>query len=190
MASNFGNVVDSMVTGVSDKVDAVWRWNAATQKWQFHTPQLSAAASAAYATGHNFEVLSSIPAGEGYWISTYQAFTLNAPSGTPYNYGAVSFGVRPQFWNLLSIGSTLTVQEFNCNVGSPPSPGQPCAANFESLWAWKATPPQKWYFYSPQLDGGVPFTNCAYAANNNFLCIDSPTLKQLDPGDGFWVYKP
>jgi len=190
VATVFGNVVDSDVTGVSAKIDAVWRWNSTTQKWQFYTPQLTVAQSAAYAASHNFEALTSVPPGEGYWISTYQAFTLDVAGGTGFDYGLISFGTRPQFWNLLSIGSTLTVQDFNCNVGEPPSPGQPCAANFESLWAWKATAPQKWYFHSPQLDGGVPFTNCQYAANNNYLCFDTPTLIQLGPGIGFWVYRP
>ena len=191
VAAVFGNQdPGNQVANVTDKVDAVWHWNSTTQKWQFYTPQLTAAQSAAYATSHSFEILSSVPAGEGYWISTYAAFTLNVPWGTPFNYGSVSFGTRPHQWNLLAIGSTSTVQAFNCNVDLPPSPGQPCAANFESLWAWKATLPQKWYFYSPQLDAGVPFTNCAYAASNNFLCFDTPTLKQLGPGAGFWVYRP
>ncbi len=190
VAATFGNVVDSMVAGVSDKVEAVWRWNATTRKWQFYTPQFSAAGSAAYATSHNFEVLTTIPAGEGYWISA-SPFTLNVPTGTGFNYGLISFGTRPQFWNLLSIGSTLTVQQFNCNVGAPPSPGVPCPANFESLWAWKAAAPQKWYFYSPQLPDVAPptLTNCLYAANNGFLCFDT-TGKTLGAGTGFWVHKP
>ena len=45
------------------------------------------------------------------------------------------------------------------------------------------------FFYSPQLDSGAPFTNCQYAENNGLLCFDT-SGKQLEPGDGFWVYKP
>ena len=50
--------------------------------------------------------------------------------------------------------------------------------------------PQNWYFYSPQLEQpDSPLTNCQYAANSGFLCFDT-TGKQLEPGVGFWVYRP
>ena len=178
----------AQVPNVTGRVDAVWSWNASTQKWRFFSPQLTVAQSAAYAASHNYEALTSAPPGEGYWISAYQAFTLVAPGGTLFNYAQANFGARPHFWNLLSDGATQSVQQLNCNVGASATP--PCAANFETLWAWN---PQlsKWYFHSPQLDQpGSAVTSCQYAASHNMLCFDGPPLRQLEPGTGFWVYRP
>ena len=189
VASVFGSQdPGAQLPNVTSRVDAVWSWNATTRMWRFFSPQLTVAQGAAYAASRNYEPLANVPPGEGYWISAYQAFTLAVPGGTPFIYAQANFGARPQFWNMLGNGATQSVQQFNCGVGASATP--PCASNFESLWAWN--PQQsKWYFHSPQLDQpGSVLTSCQYAASHNLLCFDGPPLKQLEPGSGFWVYRP
>jgi hypothetical protein len=187
----FGNS-DAPVAGVSDTVEAVWAWNPATPpgKWQFHTPQFTVANSAAYALANGYEVLTSVPAGAGYWISAVAPFSLSAPAGTAFNYSSGAFALLPPSFNLLSIGSTLTVQQFNVSVGAAQS-------NFNALWAWDASR-TKWYFYSPTLEPtAIPapsFTNAEYCAANGYqdfaggTPVGVPALN-LQPGVGFWVEK-
>ena len=201
VAAFFGSV-DAPVSGVTSNIDAVWAWDAATGTWMFHTPQLTAAQSAAYATTHGFEPLTSIAAGRGYWVSALVPFTLAMPAGAPFTYGLVNFSVPPlaHGFNLLSIGGTMSPSQFNVNVGAPPAPGT-VPNNFNALWAWDAVR-QAWYFYTPQFEqAGSPFTNCSYTASQHFLdfggCAPAnaapsvpgapaPALN-LQPGLGFWV---
>jgi chitodextrinase len=177
---------DARVDGVSVNVESIWTWNAATQKWKFHTPQFTAEQSAAHALANNHEVLVSVPAGQGYWVNAYVPIELPVQTGTPFDYTKPAFDALPRTFNLLSIGSTLTVQQFNANVGAT-------AINFNALWAWDAVS-TKWYFYSPQLEQpGAPFTNFAYCAAHGHqdFAGGTPPAPALDlqPGMGFWVEK-
>ena len=183
VAAIFGSQT-SPVPGITESIDAIWSWNAATRKWKFLSPQLTGAQNAAYAAANGFEVLAAMPAGEGYWVNSYQPFALQPQSGTPFDFGAASFGLRPRQWNLLATASTLTVQQFTAAVAP---------AGFESLWQWDATR-SKWYFYSPELESGLPFTNAQYCLANNCLDFGGGTLpapaRMLGLGAGFWVYRP
>jgi hypothetical protein len=185
VAALFGNQGNA-VPGVTDKVEAVWAWNAATQKWRFHTPQFTAAASAAYADANDYEVLTILPPGAGYWVSATQPLNVPAQAGTAFDYDPSGFDALPPSFNLLSTGSTLTVQQFNASVGVAP-------VNFNALWAWDASR-SKWYFYSPVLERpGAPFTNAEYGAANGYQDFAGGTPPapafSLQPGAGFWVEK-
>lgn len=188
LVSLFGSA-DNPMAGVSINVEAVWSWNSATRRWRFHTPQLAQAASAAYARANGYEVLTLVPPGEGFWVNVYQPINVVAPTGTGFNYDIVNFPSLPGSFNLLAIGSTLSVQQFANNVGSPPSP----PASFNALWAWDAQY-TKWYFYSPSLEQpGAPFTNLQYCTANGFQdfgggAAPAATLS-LHSGLGFWVEK-
>ena len=207
--ATFGTA-DAPVSGVSGNVDAIWAWDAATLKWMFHTPQFTAAQSAAYAAAHGYEALTSIPPGRGYWVNALAPFSITVPAGAPFNYGNITFGALPAGFNLLAIGGTMTASQFNVTVGLPPSPGQ-IPNNFNALWAWD-TARETWYFYTPSYEQpGAPFTNCQYdtahhfldfgfevgsvagacAAANNAAWVASPPAPALSlkPGMGFWVDK-
>jgi hypothetical protein len=183
----FGNQ-DSLVPGVSEKIDAVWAWNAATHKWKFYSPQLTLAGIAQYSAANGYEVLATVPAGEGYWANAYQAFNLPEQSGAAINFNSTTFAARPLAWNLLAIGSAgMTPPQFNAAVGASPQ-------NFETLWTWDAAL-SKWYFYSPQLEQpGAPFTNLQYCTANDLLDFGGGTppapARTLGLGAGFWVYRP
>jgi subtilisin family serine protease len=186
LAAAFGSL-GNLVAGISANVDSVWAWNAATQKWQFHTPQLSAAQSAAYAASNGYEVLTSVAAGHGFWVNAYVPITLPAQTGPSFSYDTNAFDLLPSGrFNLLAIGDTLTVQQFNLGVGVAP-------ANFNALWAWDISR-SKWYFYSPVLEQpGAPLTNLEYCTAYGYLDFaggtpPAPALN-LQPGVGFWVEK-
>jgi hypothetical protein len=174
------------VAGITDKVEAVWAWNASTRKWKFHTPQFTVANSTAYALANNYEALDSVPPGAGYWIGATVPFNLPPQAGTAFNHDIGTFGALPPSFNLLSAGRTLTVQQFNAGVGTAP-------VSFNALWAWDASR-AKWYFYSPVLEQpGAPFTNCEYCNANGYQdfggCTPTVPALSLQPGFGFWVEK-
>jgi len=70
---------------------------------------------------HGYEVLETVPAGEGFWVDAYEAISLPARSGAPAYYDATRFDPLQSGFNLLSLGGTLTVSQFNANVN--PAPG-------------------------------------------------------------------
>jgi hypothetical protein len=183
---------DAPVNNITNNINAVWAWNAVMQKWRFHTPQFTTANSAAYALANNYEVLTSVAPGEGYWIEVVAPLSLPAQSGTPYVPAKPQFDLLPRSFNLLSIGTTMTPSQFNIAVGTPPVPST-FAQNVNSLWVWDSQR-TKWYFYSPQLEQpGAPFTNAQYCAANGFLDFGGGTPPApaliLQPGMGFWIEK-
>ncbi|MCC6472183.1 MAG: exo-alpha-sialidase, partial [Burkholderiales bacterium] len=201
---------DNPVPTVSANVDAVWSWHAipagspgAPGRWRFHTPQLTAAQSAAYAAANGYEVLTTVPAGEGFWVNVYQPINVVTPSGAPFNYGTLNFPALPGGFNLLSIGLSRTALQFANGVGAPPTPPESVSNSFNALWAWDAAR-GRWYFFAPSLElTGSPFNSCTYAANQNYLDFGgcaaandklgvpnrpAPALT-LEPGMGFWVEK-
>ncbi|MCC6474603.1 MAG: hypothetical protein IT514_12765 [Burkholderiales bacterium] len=190
--ATFGSL-DSPVGGVSDKVESVWSWNAATLKWRFHTPLFTLAESAAYAATHGFEVLGTVPAGAGYWVNAYQPVTLAQQSGAGHGYDAAGFAALPGGFNLLAMGASMSVQAFANSLGVAPVPPATVTASFVSLWTWN-TPNSKWYFYSPQLEQpGAIFTNPEYCTNQGYYDFGGGTppapALELAPGLGFWVDK-
>ena len=186
--AEFGHA-DLPLPGVSAQIESVWAWNPATQKWQFHSPLLTPAQSAAYAASQGFEPLTAIPPGRGYWALAYAPVALLPQSGTPVVHGVSTFSALPQGWNLIAIGAPLTPPAFNVLVGDPPLPGQ-LPTSFESLWMWDVAQ-TKWFFYSPFLEalpGGLANV-AAYAASHGLLDFTA-SGRQLGPAEGFWVYRP
>lgn len=174
---------DSPVPGTTDKVISVWARNATTGKWLFHSPQLTAAASAAWAVERDFEVLTEVAPGAGFWVNASSAFTLSGLTGTPFSHDLSSFANRPSGFNLLAHGRRLSVWQFVSDLG----------ANVNSLWAWDPVH-HAWYFYSPRLEApGAPYTNAQFRLQRGYRDFDgdtppSPALT-LHPGLGFWVEK-
>jgi alpha-tubulin suppressor-like RCC1 family protein len=185
----FGNQ-DTPVNGVTSNIVSLWKWNAVDQRWAFYSPQLSAAGNAAYAASHNFDALSAVSPGEGFWMNAINPITLAAQSGTTFTWNNGNFSALPSGFNLLAAANSVTPSEFNNNVSAaPPSPGVIPTDNFVSLWAWDAVA-GKWYFYSPLLEsaGGLPAVK-AYADSHNYLHFQDAG-KTLGIGTGFWVNRP
>ena len=171
MASSFGN---------ASQVASVWKWVASGTTagiiyptWAFYAPSQSDGGQA-YASSRGYEFLSTINAGEGFWINAKTSFNLALPIGSVVSTSAfqnLSLG-----WHLISTGDTKTTNAFNRDVAAT------------TLWAWDNAQ-SKWYFYAPSLQaqGGTVLSD--YIKTNGYLDFSSAS-KTLGPGTGFWIYKP
>ncbi len=171
--------------GNASNVAAVWKWNPISSKWAFYTPTQSDS-GAAFAAGNGYEFLSSVGAGEGFWVSANTSSTVQLPTGSAV--ASASFSSLPMGWSLLSVGDNPGPSGFNNALSStPPSPGT-TPASVASVWAWDAAN-QNWYFYAPSLEaqGGTVLTD--YISSHGFrdFTISGKTLGQ---GSGFWVNRP
>ena len=186
--SIFGNQT-SPVSGVSDNVASVWKWDAANGNWQFHSPLLTTSANATYAANHGYGVLTSIAGGEGYWVNALGPMSLPVQSGSAFNWNGFSFANLPSGFNLIAHASQVTPSVFNVNVSAtPPSPGVVPTGNFASLWVWDATN-VTWFFYSPLLESSGGLAAVKNYADAHFFEHFQDFSKKIDVGIGFWVNK-
>jgi hypothetical protein len=169
-----GNTVNSPITvsstfGDAAKVSSVWKWLPASGKWAFYSPSLTNQALADYAKAQGYEVLSSISAGEGFWINATASTTATLPNATSVTASTVQSALGTG-WNLVGTGE----------------PKPPTDFESESLWAWDANL-LKWYFYSPSLQSsGQLATTIQSMGYTDFTAAG----KKLMQGVGFWVNKP
>jgi hypothetical protein len=175
--------------GDPNKVDAVWKWRAASNTWAFYSPALPDG-GAAYAASKGYDFLTGISAGEGFWVNAKAAFAVDIPTGTPVNASIFQDKLDPNQnvlisgWNLISTGDGLTPAGFNQIVSVAPAVSGAGVKNIVSLWAWdKAT--SGWFFYSPELDAKGNLGN--FNASKGYLDF---AAKVLDATMGFWVNKP
>jgi len=188
VAALFGN--QDAPTELTPSIVSIWKWNAVQARWAFNSPQFTAAANAAYAAAHNYEVLSVINLGEGYWVNSIVPLTLPPQSGTGINWTGFDFAALPSGFNLITTADGYTPSEFNVQVSEPASAqGVIPTTNFVSLWAWDAVA-RTWYFYSPLLEaaGGLPAVKAH--ADSNFYRHFQDYGKILGIGTGFWVNRP
>ncbi|OGA03763.1 MAG: hypothetical protein A3H35_13395 [Betaproteobacteria bacterium RIFCSPLOWO2_02_FULL_62_17] len=186
--SIFGNQT-SPVGGITDNIASVWKWDATNLKWQFHSPLLTTAANATYAASHNYDVLTGIAPGEGYWVNALTAMNLPPPTGSAFNWNGFSFASLPSGFNLIAHGSNVTPSQFNANISAtPPAVGVVATDNFASLWAWDATN-VTWYFYSPLLESSGGLAAVKNYADSHFFQHFQDFNKKIDLGVGFWVNK-
>ena len=169
--------------GSSTQVTSVWKWVPATSKWAFYAPSLSADGTLAnYAAGKSYDVLSSVGAGEGFWVNAQSTFSAQLPSGTALS--SASFrGTLLSGWNLIASGDNKTPSEFNQALNVAPPAFGTIPTNLVTLWSWDASL-ARWYFYAPSLEasGGTALSD--YAVSKGYLNYGS---KSLAPATGFWV---
>jgi len=171
--------------GDPSKVTTVWKWMPGTSRWAFYTPSKTAADLATYAAGKQYDVLTTIAGGEGFWVNAVNTFPGSLPVGTAVSSG--SFATKlGSGWSLISIGDNKTPRAFNNNLSqTPPSAGLLAAPVLTTLWAWDSGK-SSWYFYAPSLDNSNGLA--AYTAGKFYL--DFGTTGTLAPGVGFWVNMP
>lgn len=188
-----GNSVNAPLTvattfGNAANVSTVWKWIPATSKWAFYTP-LEADGGAAYAATKGYDFLTTINAGEGFWVNAKAAFTATLPAGTEVTTARFQDALTPPNplpagWSLISVGGNPTPVTFNNGIGlTPPATGT-IAPNLTTLWAWDSAS-ANWYFYAPSLDANG--TLATYITGKNYLNFGA---KPLDPAMGFWVNRP
>jgi hypothetical protein len=138
----------------------------ATSKWAFYTPSL-ADGGAAYATTKGYDFLTTINAGEGYWVNAKVAFALSSASGQA---DQVANPNLLNGWNLIGNGGNLTPATFSNAIG-----------NVTTLWAWD-NPTSAWYFHAPSLAANN--TLSSYILSKGYKNFGALTLGN---GVGFWV---
>ena len=166
----------------ADKVTSVWKWLPASANWAFYAPSLSDG-GAAFAASKGYAFLTSIAAGEGFWVNAKA--TLAQPlAGTAVASSSFKTTLASG-WSLLATGDRPTPSAFNRlinNSDTPPSPGV-VPVSVTTLWAWDPTR-ANWYFYAPSLEanGGLS----AYITSKTYLNFGEGVL---EPTAGFWVNK-
>jgi hypothetical protein len=183
----------STVFGNATNVSTVWKWVPATGTWAFYSPTLGDGGRA-YAASKGYDFLTTINAGEGFWVNASTNFTAQFPTGT----SITTSYFKPQTdttqnklltgWNLIATGDSVTPSLFNRGL-SLTTPGSGVTPlNITTLWAWDSTL-SNWYFYSPSMEdqGGTKLTN--YITSKSYLDFTARS-KTLDSTTGFWVNKP
>lgn len=169
--------IDMSFAGLNDasKVNSVWTWNRTTGKWAFYAPSLSASDLAAYAQGKGYEVLSSIPIKQGFWINASTRFTLssywNAHGDTLALYDL------QKGWNLL--GPTLAKTPAQILDALKPGLYAP-DKSIATVWTWDAAT-SKWRFYAPNLDQAGTLSD--YINRRSF----EPFVAPIAAGEGYWI---
>ena len=175
-------VASMSMFGDSTKVVTVWKWVASKGVWAFYAPS-QADGGAALAASKGYDFLTTINAGEGFWVNAKTAFTATLPAGLAVTSSSFQSKL-PAGWSLIAIGDSKTPSQFNSALSiTPPSVGV-TPNNVTTLWAWDPTL-SNWYFYAPALE--VNGTLSSYVASKGYLDFSA---KVLDPTMGFWVNVP
>ena len=169
--------------GDPGSVATVWKWLPERSRWAFFAPGLGSAELASYAASRGYDVLSTVDAGEGFWVNATHAFTTALPSAAPVSSSSLAAKLRAG-WNLLSVGDSLTPREFGNSVNAGASPDAVPAQGLTALWAWDNAH-SGWYFYAPSLDASNSLA--AYIASKGYRDFAG---RALAPATGFWVNKP
>ena len=163
-----GDLAVASVLADTTKISSAWKWSNERSKWAFYAPSLSSQSLSDYATSQNYDVLSTVSAGEGFWVNAKVATSITLPDAAAVVSSSVQSHLRSG-WNLVG-------------VGEPKAP-----SDFESvsLWGWDPIK-SKWYFFAPTLDLSGELSS--YAQSHGYLSFET-TGKKLLQGNGFWVNK-
>lgn len=183
------SITVASVFGDPSMVATVWKWDAATPGWRFYTPQMNAPTLQTYAASKGYSVLTTINSGDGFWVNSRAAFTVQWPAGAMVESGEFQNSLvppnrLPTGWSLIAIGDNKTPAGFNGALSSTPPAFGVISVNLTSLWAWDSLA-TNWRFYAPSLDAAG--TLDAYIVSKGYMGFGAGTLS---PGTGFWVNKP
>jgi hypothetical protein len=185
-----GSTTAIQPSSIGDKtiVTSIWKWNKTTKVWAFYSPSYSDG-GASYAASQQYEFLSSINPGDGYWVNAISTFTIPLGSGSfaGKNYLSTGSNALISGWQLIATGDSLTPSIFNqglANNGSS-SGSTSVPTSFETLWAWDAGT-KKWLFYSPSLEAQGGTALSSYISTNQYEDFTQQN-KSLGQGVGFWV---
>lgn len=177
--------------GDSSLFTTVWKWVASKSAWAFYAPSLNGSSLTTYASGKGYDVLSTVNAGEGFWVNAAQATTINLQTGSTQPTGITSSSFQagaskalPTGWSLISIGDNKTPSEFNLALSAAPPTTNAAPLNLTTLWAWDAGV-SNWLFFAPSLVNNGTLNN--YITTKGYLPFGT---KALSPSTGFWVNIP
>ncbi len=191
LGNGMGNAITvSTMFGNASFVSTVWKWIASIGAWAFYTPTL-VDGGAVYATSKGYTFLTTINAGEGFWVNANSAFSAplsgSAVATATFKDSLTGPNPLPAGWSLISIADGTTPRAFTNNIAlMPPTAGTVAANSVTTLWAWDSSK-SNWYFYAPSLDNSDSLTS--YIASKNYLDFGAAN-KTLGPSTGFWVNHP
>jgi len=159
----------------------VWKWIASSSSWAFYAPSLSSTQLSSYTQQQGYQVLSTINAGDGFWVNASTAQSLSLPGGAGVSSSSFAkAGANPlsKGWSLIAIGDSSAPSAFNGVISNASN------TNLTSLWAWDANQ-TKWFFFSPSLN--TAGTLNSYISLQGY---ESFGTSVLSPTTGFWVNSP
>jgi hypothetical protein len=172
--SNNVPITASSIFNSQTDVSTIWKWETTGTNasitypaWAFYSPALSTSDLATYAASKGYDVLTTINAGEGFWVNAKTNFTASLPAGSSYSLKTSNLTTG---WNLVATGDNVTPASFSTNVG-----------NVNTLWSWDASN-NAWYFYAPALASNNNMAS--YIASKGYKDFGNLTM---DNGLGFWV---
>jgi hypothetical protein len=210
-----GNSVEAPITVATSfndpaQVTTIWKWvtsgstaGISYPAWAFYAPSQPDGGKA-YAATKGYDFLTTINAGEGFWVNAKTNFTTPLPNGTAVQASSfmpalatpVTAGgahALPHGWSLIATGNNPTPAQFDAalstSLSTPPAVG-PVYTNLTTLWAWNASQ-SSWYFWAPSLvnNGGL----AAYLISkqySDFATLPSTPAGTLSPTTGVWVNMP
>lgn len=177
----------SSVFSDSNTFTTVWKWVSAKTVWAFYAPSMNSANMATYASAKGYDVLTTINAGDGFWVNASQVTSVKLPYGSQLSssrFGPTGSTPLPKGWSLIAVGDSPTPNDFNLALGSTTPSSGSVPINVTTLWAWDAEA-MNWMFYAPSLlNTGTLDT---YIGTKLYESFGS---KSLSPAIGFWVNKP
>lgn len=182
------------------KVATVWKWVTSGSStdityptWAFYAPYQSDSGQA-YAASKGFELLTTINAGEGFWLNAKKPFSAPLPLGEAVQSNSFESSTGshalPSGWSLIAIGDHQTPAGFNYQLSTTPPTAGMQPANVTTIWGWNATL-SKWYFWSPSMVDDD--TLASYIDSKNYLDFATMPTSQtgaMTPPMGFWVDMP
>jgi len=152
--------VDNLLSGAMDNIISVWKW--VDGDWAVYLPG-EADKGAAYASSKNFGLLTDITCGQGFWVNSNTAQTLNVIGTQPPDTSCS----LTEGWNLIGLKSNQSQVITDLISGQE--------SKIASVWKWENS---NWAVYLPgEEDGGAN-----YAQSKGFTA-----LEDINPGEGFWV---
>jgi hypothetical protein len=153
--------VEVVLSEIVDNVASVWKWE--DGNWAVYLPSATLNQFIDYVNSKGFSMLATINPGEGFWVNSNKAQTLNVTGTQPADTSCC----LTEGWNLIGLKSdeakliTTFISENEDNIAS--------------IWKWDNG---KWAVYLPGEDDG----GAAYAQSKGFTM-----LEKINPGEGFWV---
>jgi hypothetical protein len=190
IGNGYSTTVDvSNAFGDKSWVTTVWKWLADKAAWAFYAPSLTSTQLQTYAQSKGYEVLSTLNAGEGFWVNAVTDWTLTPNVAGLNKVSSADFaasGGKPlrQGWSLIATGDNPTPAAFNLTLSATPPAAGSTPSNVISLWAWDA-PQASWQFFAPSLQANGTLES--YIQSKQYKSFGS---NSLSPATGFWVNKP
>jgi len=167
--------VDAVLAGVSLPYVSAWAWDAQKLLWQVRVATETGTAIGEYANSKGFLPLSTLAAGQGFWLNMTNSATLTITGNDPGDQQLTLV----KGWNL--IGSKgdqdKTVDQLIAACGT-------VGVKPLSLWAWHGG---NWALALPFTATGATTADqgAAYALSKGFVLLST-----LAAGEGYWLNSP